>query len=139
MLSLLQLSGASHLLIECVDGMLYHRNVNDQQAEIICIALRILVDLGYVDERGMPRSSEKLTSALPLAINTHATCTRRLHTGPLNRGDGSSSGQQRSGRRCLNLLCLLIMPGPRESPNFADTIYRCDAICPLTSRMIRTN
>jgi hypothetical protein len=47
-LSLLQISGASHLLIECVDGMLYHRNgtENGEQAEIICIALRILVDLG---------------------------------------------------------------------------------------------
>lgn len=47
-LSLLQISGASHLLVECVDGMLYHCNgtENGEKAEIICIALRILIDLG---------------------------------------------------------------------------------------------
>jgi site-specific DNA-cytosine methylase len=48
-LSLLQVSGASHLLIECVDGMIYHRNkhVNGDAGEILKIALRIITDLGY--------------------------------------------------------------------------------------------
>jgi hypothetical protein len=50
----LQVSGASHLLIECVSGMLFHRNGGADEyggnAAIVCMALRILLDLGCVQD-----------------------------------------------------------------------------------------
>lgn len=48
-LSLLQVSGATHLLIECVDGMIHHQNthVEDGDGDVLKLALRALTDLGY--------------------------------------------------------------------------------------------
>ena len=47
-LSLLQVSGATHLLIECVDGMVYHRNTHADggSGDVLKLALRALTDLG---------------------------------------------------------------------------------------------
>jgi hypothetical protein len=98
-LSLLQISGATHLLIECVDGMLYHRNgtENGEQAEIICIALRILVDLGSVllsgfSSVGLIRPVAKLDCSCLLAISIRSTCIKRPRTELLSRDDGSLFG-----------------------------------------------